>query len=76
MREIGVVYREVALLVEGTYTKGEDSVFYDSDLGGYPGSSSEFDINAIYVGGIDIYELFYSEQLDEISEVCLISIED
>ena len=73
--EIEINYRGVSLLIEGTYTKGEESVFYDSDLGGSPGSDSEFDINAVFVGGIDIYELFDWEYLEDLSETCLEKIE-
>jgi hypothetical protein len=73
---IEISYRSVELSVVGTYAKGEDATNFDSNLSGFPGSFSEFDINAVFVGDIDIYELFDWEYLEDLSEACLKKIED
>jgi hypothetical protein len=69
--EIEVTYRGVKLLVEGTYTPPEEQVMYYADGSGYPGSSADFDINAVFVQDTDIYELLSVMDLEEIVELVL-----
>lgn len=60
MERYTIKYRGVELEVEGIYEEGENAT-YD-----YPGSSDQFDIEAIYVDTQEIFELLTSNQIDEI----------
>jgi len=75
MKEITINYKGIEILVEGTYTPGEEEVRYFSDMSGQPSSPSEFDINAVYVNGVDILELLSEESLIEIELLVIESVE-
>lgn len=68
---IEIEYKGVPLEVEGTYTEAEDRVIYYGDLDGHPGSPAEFEINAIFVQDIDIFELISEDDLREIETLIL-----
>lgn len=68
--EVQIEYKGITLLVGGTYTESE------SKTHDYPGSSSNFDINEVFVGKIDIYELFSWDELSKITEEVLNKIEE
>lgn len=73
--EIEIEYRGVKLMVEGTYEPEEPMVMYYPDGSGYPGSASDFDVNAVFVGNIDIFDILANDQLDDIRDLVLESIE-
>lgn len=76
IQEHEITYKGITLLVGGTYYKGEEMVRYNSDLSGVPESPSTFDINEVFVEETDIYELFSSEQLQDIEKIILELIEE
>ena len=55
--EVQITYKEVEMVVEGTYTPPEER----TDT--YPGASSDFDINSVFVEDVDIYNLFSVDYL-------------
>lgn len=69
-------YSGVDIVVEGNYYPGEDEVMYDSDMAGYPGSRSEFEIYDVFVGDISIIELLSDYQLEDIQSEIIQKIED
>ena len=71
MRIETITYKGVILEIEGTYTEAEEIVRYNEDFSGHPGSPSEFDINAIYVQDVDIFDLFGEDDLREIETLVL-----
>lgn len=73
--EIEVTYRGIKLLVEGTYTPGEKGYMYDGNLDGLPDSGAEFNIDAVFVKDLDIYNLFSVMDLEEIVELVLEEID-
>ena len=76
MKTVEIEYKGVKLEVEGTYGAGEQQISYQSSGDGYPGSSSEYNVEAIYVGiGTNVYNLFSWQDLDRISELCIEEIE-
>ena len=66
-----ITYKGILLEVKGTYTEAEDRVIYYGDLDGHPGSDSTYDINAVFVQDVDIYELLSEVNLREIEELVL-----
>ena len=44
-----ITFKDITLIVQGYYEEGEDEVRYDSDMGGYSGSPSDFHIEFIFV---------------------------
>ena len=60
-----IIYKGILLEVEGTYTEGEEQT-HD-----YPGYPATFDINAIFVQDVDIYELISEDDLREIETLIL-----
>jgi hypothetical protein len=63
--KIEITYKGILLEVEGTYTKAEEQ---PHDYPGYPAS---FDVNAIFVQDVDIYELLSEDSLIEIETLVL-----
>jgi hypothetical protein len=61
-------YREVELEIEGVYTEGEKQT-YD-----YIGSSDTFQIETVYVGGVNIYNMLEGVQEDTLEEICIAKI--
>jgi len=70
-----IIYKGIKLLIEGTYTEPEEEVRYYDDYSGHPGSSSDYDINAVFVQDTDIYELLSVNDLEKIVELVLEEIE-
>ena len=68
--EVQITYKEVEIVVEGTYTPPEER----TDT--YPGASSDFDINSVFVEDVDIYNLFSVDDLERIEELILEEIEN
>ena len=66
-----ITYNGILLEVEGTYTEAEDRVIYYGDLDGHPGSPASFDINAIFVQDVDIYEIIDSHDLEVLETLVL-----
>ena len=66
-----ITYKGILLEVEGTYTEAEDRVIYYGDLDGHPGSPASFDINAVFVQDVDIFELLGEDGLREIETLIL-----
>ena len=66
-----ITYKSILLEIEGTYVEAEDRVIYYGDLDGYPGSPASFDINAVFIQDIDIYELLSEDDLREIETLIL-----
>lgn len=66
-----ITYKGILLEVEGTYTEAEDRVIYYGDLDGHPGSPASFDINAIFVQDVDIYEIIDSHDLEVLETLVL-----
>ncbi len=71
-----VEYRGIKLVVEGTYVPEEPMVMYYPDGSGYPGSSEDYEIEGVFVEGIDIYDIFDNKQLDDIRDLVLESMYD
>ena len=68
---VEIEYKGILLDVEGNYTEAEDRVIYYGDLDGHPGSPASFDINAVFVQDVDIYELLSEDDLMEIDNLVL-----
>ena len=66
-----ITYKGILLEVEGTYTEAENRVIYYGDLDGHPGSPDSFDINAIFVQDVDIYEIIDSHDLEVLETLIL-----
>lgn len=62
---------DVNISVDYDYDPGEDMVMYYPDGSGHPGSPPSVEINAIYAGEIDIYELLGADMLDYIEQELL-----
>ena len=76
--EINIEFKGIPLRVVGEYEAGEEAVMYYSDMSGYPGSPSSFNVEEVYVedSEIDIFEFFSPADLEVISEKILEQIED
>lgn len=66
-----ITYKGVLLEIEGTYTEAEARVMYYNNLDGDPGNPATFDINAIFVQDVDIFELIGEDDLREIETLVL-----
>ena len=66
-----ITYKGILLEVEGTYTEAENRVIYYGDLDGHPGSPASFDINAVFVQDVDIFEFISEDDLREIETLVL-----
>ena len=60
--------RDVPLTVSYYHHAGEPMVMYFSDGSGHPGEPPSFEIQAVYAGEIDIYELLDADMLDYIEQ--------
>ena len=63
-----VKVRDINLNVEYYYDPGERMVMYFSDGTGHPGEPPSIEIQAVYAGEIDIYELLTEDLLEYIEE--------
>jgi len=71
-----IIFCGIELTVSGTYTPEEPQVRYYDDMSGYPGASSEFDINSVQINGVEINDILSEDQFDEIAEICIQNIEE
>ena len=76
--EINIEFKGISLRVVGEYEGGEEAVRYYSDMSGYSGSNSSFDVNEVYAedSDIDLVELFSPADLEILEEKILEQIED
>ena len=70
-----ITFKSIPLTVEGYYDAGEEGVRYFSDMSGLPPTPSSFEVNAVFIGDIDCFELFSGEDLDRIEELVIEKIE-
>ena len=63
-----VKVRDINLNVEYYYDPGERMVMYFNDGTGHPGSPPSVEIQAVYAGDVDIYELLEADILDYIEQ--------
>jgi hypothetical protein len=68
-------YSGVDIVVEGNYYCGENEIVYDSDMAGYPGSRSEFEIYDILIGDVSSISIFQDYQLEDIEQEVIQKIE-
>lgn len=66
-----VVVRDIKLNINYYYNPGERMVMYFSDGTGHPGESPSVEIQEVYAGDVDIYELL-TEDISEYIEEQLI----
>jgi len=76
MMELEIEYAGIPMTITGYYIKAEDSVMYYSDMSGNPGMASHFDIAKVLVGGIDIWEILSTSQLNSLYQMCIEKIEE
>ena len=60
--------RDVPLTVSYYHYAGEPMVMYYKDGSGHPGEPPSIEIQAVYAGEIDIYELLDADMLDYIEQ--------
>ena len=58
----------VNVSIDYDYDPGERMVMYYSDGSGHPGEPPSAEINAVYAGDVDIYELLGADMLDYIEQ--------
>ncbi len=63
-----VKVRDIDLNVKYYYDPGERMVMYFNDGTGHPGSPPSAEIQAVYAGDVDIYELLEADILDYIEQ--------
>ena len=63
-----VKVRDIDLNVEYYYNPGERMVMYLNDGTGHPGEPPSAEIQAVYAGDVDIYELLEADILDYIEQ--------
>ena len=63
-----VKVRDINLNIEYYYDPGERMVMYFSDGTGHPGEPASVEIQAVYAGEVDIYELLAKDLLEYIEE--------
>lgn len=61
-----VKVRDIDLNVEYYYDPGERMVMYFNDGTGHPGEPPSIEIQAVYAGDVDIYELLTEDLLEYI----------
>lgn len=76
MEEIEISYLGVEMTIKGIYYPGEPEILYDSNMEGYPGSASSFDIEDVIVGDVSIIDLLSKYQMLEISSEVIEKIEE
>ena len=76
--EVNIEFKGISLRVVGEYEAGEEAVMYYSDMSGYSGSNSSFDVNEIYAedSEIDLIELFSPADLEVLEEKIIEQIEN
>lgn len=76
--EAQINFKDITLIVQGTYIQGENTVYYYGDGSGYPGTPSDFEIDKITLldSNVDIFELFSYDDMGEIVELVIEAIEE
>jgi hypothetical protein len=70
-------YKGFELIVKGVYTQAEEQISYDSDMSGYPGSYSDYEVKEIYLSDSNINIVYlFEDDIDYITELCLKNIEE
>lgn len=67
---VDIVLYTVPLRICGVYSPGSPQVMYYSDMSGHPGDPEEFELCAVWAGGVDIMDLV-EPLLGEIEEEVL-----
>lgn len=75
MRREEIDYLGVQMTIKGIYSPGEDEVMYDSDMAGYPGSGSEFELFDIFIGDVSCIDIFQDYQIEDIKDIVIQKIE-
>lgn len=74
---VTVIYLGVEFEVSGNYTPEEPMVMYYSDMSGYPGSSSEFEVTSVEIGGQNAEEIIERlDAWDDLAELARTKIEE
>lgn len=66
MRLLPVNYRDVSLTVEGKYYEGEEPAFFS-----VLSRVDKFEIERIFAGEVDIYNVFECIQIEDIQRLCI-----
>ena len=75
MEEYTINYNGMELTVIGEYVKSEATVWYYPDGSGYPGSPSHFNIDNIFLDGVDVLEDEDIISLSDIEEIEYLTIQ-
>ena len=68
MESVEIKMHDIKLSVDYDYNPGEGMVMYYADGSGHPGEPPSAEIQAVYAGDIDIYELLSADMLDYIEQ--------
>lgn len=68
MESVEIEIHNVKLSVDYDYNPGEGMVMYYADGSGHPGEPPSAEIQAVYAGDVDIYELLSADMLDYIEQ--------
>jgi len=71
MESVEIKMHDIKLSVDYNYNPGEGTVMYYADGSGHPGEPQSAEIQAVYAGDVDIYELL-TEDISEYIEEQLI----
>lgn len=72
MKTMEITYLSTNLICTGEYTEAESQVMYDSNMEGYEGNDSTFEIIKVEtVSGDDITNLIHQDDLESIGLLCL-----
>jgi hypothetical protein len=76
--EVRIEIEGTKLKVSGYYSPAEEAVMYTSNMDGYPGSPSEFDIQDVCANDseINIVDLLNYDVLIKIEDLVLIKLEE
>lgn len=74
---VNVIYLGVEFEVSGVYSPEEPMVMYYKDGSGYPGSSSEFEVTSVEIGGQNAEEIIEKlDAWDDLAELAREKIEE
>lgn len=75
MKTMEITYLSTNLICMGEYTEAEPQAMYDSNMEGYEGSDSTFEIIKVEtVSGDDVTNLIHQDDLESIGLLCLESL--
>lgn len=76
-KETVINYLGTLLTITGEYIPAEKGVMYNTDMCGDRSYPSDFQISKVETkSGDDITRIFYDLQLEDMSELCLINLEE